>query len=223
MVLGLDLQGGVHFVLQVDQKAALEKRIDAYAEDIRVTLRDNRIGYQSVERRPDNSIVANLSLSGGADAAERARAALVKIQPTLSYDVSGNRITVTIPQAELQQIAGSALEQNITTPRNRVNELGVAEPIIQRQVPIRIGAAAWRTGHRRGQAPDRCDRDPGVPPGGRWRRPGRRAYRPRAGRRQALPRARHRRAGAAGASAYRLPATRWSMPPSAPTRTACPR
>ncbi|HVJ37937.1 MAG TPA: protein translocase subunit SecD, partial [Stenotrophomonas sp.] len=138
MVLGLDLQGGVHFVLQVDQKAALEKRIDAYAEDIRVTLRDNRIGYQSVERRPDNSIVANLSPSAGADAAERARVALAKIQPTLSYDVSGNRITVTIPQAELQQIAGSALEQNITTLRNRVNELGVAEPIIQRQGADRI-------------------------------------------------------------------------------------
>jgi len=138
MVLGLDLQGGVHFVLQVDQKAALEKRVDAYAEDIRVTLRDNRIGYQSVERRPDNSIVATLSPSAGADAAERARAALAKAQPTLRYDVSGDRISVTIPQAELQQIAGSALEQNITTLRNRVNELGVAEPIIQRQGEDRI-------------------------------------------------------------------------------------
>jgi len=138
MVLGLDLQGGVHFVLQVDQKAALEKRVDAYAEDIRVTLRDNRIGYQSVERRPDNSIVATLSPSAGADAADRARAALAKIQPTLSYEVSGNRITVTIPQTELAQIAGSALEQNITTLRNRVNELGVAEPIIQRQGADRI-------------------------------------------------------------------------------------
>ncbi|MDG2524728.1 protein translocase subunit SecD [Stenotrophomonas sp. HITSZ_GD] len=138
MVLGLDLQGGVHFVLQVDQKAALEKRVDAYAEDIRVTLRDNRIGYQSVERRPDNSIVATLSPSAGADAAERARAALAKTQPTLSYDVSGDRVTVTIPQQELAQIAGSALEQNITTLRNRVNELGVAEPIIQRQGEDRI-------------------------------------------------------------------------------------
>ncbi len=138
MVLGLDLQGGVHFVLQVDQKAALEKRVDAYAEDIRVTLRDNRIAYQSVERRPDNSIVATLSPSAGADAADRARAALAKTQPTLSYDVSGNRVTVTIPQQELAQIAGSALEQNITTLRNRVNELGVAEPIIQRQGEDRI-------------------------------------------------------------------------------------
>jgi preprotein translocase subunit SecD len=138
MVLGLDLQGGVHFVLQVDQKAALEKRVDAYAEDIRVTLRDNRIAYQSVERRPDNSIVATLSPSAGADAGERARVALAKTQPTLSYDVNGDRVTVTIPQQELAQIAGSALEQNITTLRNRVNELGVAEPIIQRQGEDRI-------------------------------------------------------------------------------------
>jgi len=138
MVLGLDLQGGVHFVLQVDQKAALEKRIDAYAEDIRVTLRDNRIAYQSVERRADNTIVATLSPSAGADAGDRARALLAKSQPTLSYDVNGNRVTVSIPQAELAQIAGSAIEQNITTLRNRVNELGVAEPIIQRQGEDRI-------------------------------------------------------------------------------------
>ncbi|HEY0334732.1 MAG TPA: protein translocase subunit SecD [Stenotrophomonas sp.] len=138
MVLGLDLQGGVHFVLQVDQKAALEKRVDAYAEDIRVTLRDNRIAYQSVERRSDNSIVATLSPSGGSDVADRARAVLAKSQPTLSYDVTANRVTVTIPQAELAQIAGSAIEQNITTLRNRVNELGVAEPIIQRQGEDRI-------------------------------------------------------------------------------------
>jgi preprotein translocase subunit SecD len=68
-------------VLQVDQKAALDKRLDAYTEDVRSTLRDARIAYQSVERRADNSIVANLSPSAG-----RRRAAcphaLVKAQPT---------------------------------------------------------------------------------------------------------------------------------------------
>lgn len=138
MVLGLDLQGGVHFVLQVDQKAALEKRIDAYAEDIRVTLRDNRIAYQSVERRPDNSIVAVLSPSAGANAAATARDVLAKSQPTLSYSVAGNRVTVSIPDSELAQIASGAIEQNITTLRNRVNSLGVAEPIIQRQGDDRV-------------------------------------------------------------------------------------
>ncbi|KGM24316.1 protein translocase subunit SecD [Stenotrophomonas maltophilia] len=138
MVLGLDLQGGVHFVLQVDQKAALDKRLDAYAEDVRSTLRDARIPYQSVERRADNNIVANLSPTAGDDAAQRARTALVKAQPTLGYDVSGNRITVTVPETEITQIANGAIEQNINTLRNRVNQLGVSEPIIQRQGADRV-------------------------------------------------------------------------------------
>ncbi|PPU94499.1 protein translocase subunit SecD [Xanthomonas albilineans] len=135
MVLGLDLVGGVHFALQVDQKAALEKRLDAFAEDLRTTLRDNRIPYRSVERRPDNSIQANLG--EGADASAT-RALLAKAQPTLSYAVSGQTIAVTVPDAELKQIAAGAIEQNLTTLRNRVNQLGVAEPIIQRQGEDRI-------------------------------------------------------------------------------------
>ncbi|WP_369975786.1 protein translocase subunit SecD [Xanthomonas bundabergensis] len=135
MVLGLDLVGGVHFALQVDQKAALEKRLDAFAEDIRTTLRDNRIAYRLVERRPDNSIQVGLGEGANADAA---RAALAKAQPTLSYAVSAQTITVSIPDAELKQIAAGAIEQNLTTLRNRVNQLGVAEPIIQRQGEDRI-------------------------------------------------------------------------------------
>ncbi|MBT2766719.1 protein translocase subunit SecD [Stenotrophomonas sp. ISL-67] len=138
MVLGLDLQGGVHFVLQVDQKAAVDKRMDAYAEDVRGTLRESRVPFQSVERRPDNSIVATLSPSADDAAAERARLALVKAQPTLGYDVAGKRITVTVPDAELSQITNGAIEQNINTLRNRVNQLGVAEPIIQRQGADRV-------------------------------------------------------------------------------------
>ncbi|UKE49497.1 protein translocase subunit SecD [Xanthomonas translucens] len=135
MVLGLDLVGGVHFALQVDQKAALDKRLDAFAEDIRTTLRDNRIAYRSVERRADNSI--QVGLGEGADA-DAARAALAKAQPTLSYAVSGQTIAVSVPDAELKQIAAGAIEQNLTTLRNRVNQLGVAEPIIQRQGEDRI-------------------------------------------------------------------------------------
>lgn len=138
MVLGLDLQGGVHFVLQVDQKAALDKRLDAYTEDVRTSLRDARIPYQSVERRGDDSIVANLSPSAGEGAGLRARDALFKAQPALGYEVSGNRVTVTLPQAELAEIANGAIEQNVNTLRNRVNQLGVAEPIIQRQGTDRV-------------------------------------------------------------------------------------
>ncbi len=135
MVLGLDLVGGVHFALQVDKKAAVDKRFDAFAEDIRTTLRDNRVGYRSVERRGENDI--QVTLANAADA-DKARAALVKAQPTLSYSGSGERITVSVPQAEMLQIASGAIEQNLTTLRNRVNELGVAEPIIQRQGDDRI-------------------------------------------------------------------------------------
>jgi len=138
MVLGLDLQGGVHFVLQVDQKAALDKRLDAYAEDVRTSLRDARIAYQSVERRGDNTIVATISPSAGADAATRAREVMVKAQPTLGYEVAGNRITVSMPETELTAIANGAIEQNVNTLRNRVNQLGVSEPIIQRQGADRV-------------------------------------------------------------------------------------
>ena len=138
MTLGLDLQGGVHFVLQVDQKAALDKRMDAYAEDVRTSLRDARIPYQSVERRPDNTIAAVISPSAGADVVEKARQLLAKAQPTLGYDVNGNRITVSVPETELTTIANGAIEQNINTLRNRVNQLGVAEPIIQRQGADRV-------------------------------------------------------------------------------------
>lgn len=138
MTLGLDLQGGVHFVLQVDQKAALDKRLDSYTEDVRTSLRDARIPYQSVERRGDNTIVANLSPSAGEGAGLRARDALFKSQPTLGYEVTGNRVTVSMPDAELTAIANGAIEQNVNTLRNRVNQLGVAEPIIQRQGADRV-------------------------------------------------------------------------------------
>ncbi|MCD9086841.1 protein translocase subunit SecD [Stenotrophomonas sp. SY1] len=135
MVLGLDLVGGVHFALQVDQKAAVDKRFEAYAEDVRTTLRDNRVSYRAVERRGESDIQVTLANATDAD---KARAALAKSQPTFTYSVSGERITVSVPQTEVAQIASGAIEQNLTTLRNRVNELGVAEPIIQRQGEDRI-------------------------------------------------------------------------------------
>ena len=137
MVLGLDLQGGVHFVLEVDQKAALDKRMEAYAEDVRVTLRDARVPYQSVERR-DTAIVATLSPSAAEDAADRGRQALFKAQPTFVYQIQGKQLIMQVPEAEIAQVTAGAIEQNILTLRNRVNELGVAEPIIQRQGENRV-------------------------------------------------------------------------------------
>jgi preprotein translocase subunit SecD len=135
MLLGLDLQGGVHFLMQVDQKAALEKRVDATAEDLRVLLRENRIPYQAVDRRADNNIVATLR---DADTAEKARALIGTNQPLLQQQVQANTIVIQMPQAELQRIAADAIDQNVGTLRNRVNSLGVAEPVIQRQGTDRI-------------------------------------------------------------------------------------
>ena len=88
MLLGLDLQGGVHFVLQVDQKAALDKRLDAYADEVRSTLRDNRVRYESVERRGDGTIIATLvGLVGGAVALVGV-AAIVKMFGRLERDAT---------------------------------------------------------------------------------------------------------------------------------------
>lgn len=148
MVQGLDLQGGVHFVLQVDQKAALDKRVDGYLEDTRVTLRDKRIRYTSVERRPNNSIVVTLADGEDVAAAQQALAQTLSSRGNtggtlaagsgLSYQAAGQQITIGLPQAELEQIASEAIEQNLTTLRNRINEIGVAEPIIQRQGNDRV-------------------------------------------------------------------------------------
>ncbi|MGH8076365.1 MAG: protein translocase subunit SecD [Lysobacter sp.] len=135
MLLGLDLQGGVHFTMQVDQKAALDKRLNAIAEDVRVTLRDKRVGYESVERRANNSVVAILFEVADAD---EARELIAASQPTMSIDVQGNAMTVQVPDAELQRMSVEAIEQNVGTLRNRINALGVSEPIIQRQGNDRI-------------------------------------------------------------------------------------
>lgn len=135
MLLGLDLQGGVHFLMQVDQKAALDKRLDATTEDARVLLRENRVRYESVTRRADNSIA--VTLASEADVA-RARELFSANEPTLRQDAQGNVINLRITDAELQRMAIDAIEQNVGTLRNRINSLGVSEPIIQRQGDDRV-------------------------------------------------------------------------------------
>lgn len=135
MLLGLDLQGGVHFVLQVDQKAALDKRLDAYADEVRQVLRDNRIRYESVERNATGTTVALLADEADAD---RAMSLLATAQPTLLREAVGRRITIRVPEAELNQISLDAIDQNITTLRNRVDEVGVGEPVITRQGSDRV-------------------------------------------------------------------------------------
>jgi len=135
MVLGLDLVGGVHFALQVDRQLAVEKRLDGIVEDMRTNLREKRISYRSVERRGSTDIVVVLS---NASDGGRARDVLFNAQPEFNYQVAAERLTISIPATEIAQITKGAVEQNLTTLRNRVNGLGVAEPLIQRQGEDRI-------------------------------------------------------------------------------------
>ena len=135
MFLGLDLRGGVYFEMQVDKEAALAKRFEATAEDMRVLLRDNRIRYTSVEPRKDGTVVATLVTGQDPAAAQRLFA---RDMPTYQIESTANTVSVRIPQAELDKMLTDAVQQNIGTLNNRINELGVAEPIIQRQGADRV-------------------------------------------------------------------------------------
>ncbi|MDR6991490.1 protein translocase subunit SecD [Luteimonas sp. 3794] len=145
MTLGLDLQGGVHFVMQVDQAAALQKRVEGYADGIRTVLRDARIGYSSVERRPDNTI--GVVLVEGADV-DAARTQIIDSLASVSGQAAvgggpqvlatGNRITVRLSSGEIGRIATDAVEQNRTVISNRINSIGVSEPVLQRQGDDRL-------------------------------------------------------------------------------------
>ncbi len=135
MLLGLDLQGGVHFEMQVDRDAAVAKKVEAYLEDIRGVLRDNRIRYLGADRTGATTMRVQLA---DATQSDQALALLQQNMPTLQADASGNTITLTLSPADLASITSDAIEQNIGVLRKRVNELGVSEPVIQRQGSDRI-------------------------------------------------------------------------------------
>jgi preprotein translocase subunit SecD len=139
MVMGLDLQGGIHFTMEVDQRASIEQQENRYVEDIRGLLRTERIRYQNVSRT-QNRIIVNLRSE---EDRNQAYAAIMADMPELVLEngasgESGYVLNATISEAALREIALNAIEQNISTLRNRVNELGTSEPIIQRQGESRI-------------------------------------------------------------------------------------
>jgi preprotein translocase subunit SecD len=129
MYLGLDLRGGVHFLLQVDMKAALDKAADRYVGDFRASLRKERISYSGVAR-DDQSIQIKFT-----DAKELAKAEKIisKDFPDLTIKESNNTLITKLNLQAQKRIQEFALKQNIQTLHNRINELGVAEPIIQQQ------------------------------------------------------------------------------------------
>ena len=136
MYLGLDLRGGVHFMLQVDMDAAVSQALDRYSEDIRTNLREGKIRYLSVDR--DKSVISvkfqdAQTLAQGRDAIKKELRGLVLnvLEPELT-------IEARMSEPEIREKRKQALAQNIIILRNRVNELGVAEPVIQQQGEDRI-------------------------------------------------------------------------------------
>jgi preprotein translocase subunit SecD len=136
MTLGLDLQGGVHFLMEVDQNAAVQKREEGFADDIRLLLRDGGMTARRVERSA-NGIVIQLVRAEDRDAAAAAIAARIT-ELQLTEGSEPNQLIGRLSEEVLAQIIADAVEQNVGTLRNRINELGVSEPIITRQGANRI-------------------------------------------------------------------------------------
>lgn len=138
MKLGLDLSGGVHFVLEVDMDAAVERRMEFYLNNTKRVLREERIrGF--VARTPQGAVEAKFQSE---EARELARDMIAKENPELVLERvnAGDswNLVATMSETTRREIADYALTQNLTTLRNRVNELGVSEPLVQRQGQNRI-------------------------------------------------------------------------------------
>ena len=138
MYLGLDLRGGVHFLLQVDMPKALEKAAERYHGDIRTLLREKRVRYTGLTRDKD---VVTLRFREAA-LRDEARKIIAETYPELELRESGGGeeflLTATLSKPAQVKTQESALQQNLLTLRNRVNELGVAEPVIQQQGVDRV-------------------------------------------------------------------------------------
>ncbi len=140
MYLGLDLRGGVHFLMEVDMDAALRLAGERYVSDLRTLLRENKLRYQTINREQDGGVLVRFR-----NEADRAagKTLIGTNYPDLELstpgtDAEGFRVRAVMKEAAMTETRRFALQQNITTLRKRVNELGVAEPVIQQQGLNRI-------------------------------------------------------------------------------------
>ena len=138
MYLGLDLRGGVHFLMQVDMRAALKQQVDTYGSDARNALRDKRIRFAGITR-DSNGLTVNLpDASVGNTARDLLSDRLPSMQWTVESASEGARVVGRLSPKAINEIGTQALTQNIETLHKRVNELGVAEPVIQQQGTDRV-------------------------------------------------------------------------------------
>lgn len=138
MKLGLDLRGGVRFVMDVDVASNIKRRVESIYSDVRNSFRQEKLYYTTLAMNPDNTI--NVVFANKTEA-ERARDFISKNSPNLAITAvpeNPDALTISMLPAEADQIRNYTMEQTATTLRNRVNELGVAEAVIQREGTNRI-------------------------------------------------------------------------------------
>ena len=137
MKLGLDLRGGVHFLMQVDTQTAIKNRQDGTLQDIRRRFREEKIRYNQANVQDDSSIFLKFN---NLDALSKAEEFIIDNYSQFTYPLITNEdsLKLVLSDTEIEQIESDAIDQNLTTLRNRVNELGVSEPIVQRQGKKRI-------------------------------------------------------------------------------------
>jgi preprotein translocase subunit SecD len=139
MFLGLDLRGGVHFLMEVDMEAALKQADERYISDLRTLLRNEKIRYLSITRHADGGLRVKFREPADREAGyELIRREYRTLDVTEMDDDADVMLEVKLNEQEQRDVQRFALQQNITTLRNRVNELGVAEPVIQQQGLNRI-------------------------------------------------------------------------------------
>ena len=138
MYLGLDLRGGVHFMLQVDMQAALTKRAESLAGDIRTSLREKNVRHSGISRNAQTIEVRFRDMPTLATAKALIQDQFSDLQTVDAADGTEFKLTASIKPEAARRVQDQSLKQNITTLHNRINELGVAEPVIQQQGLDRI-------------------------------------------------------------------------------------
>jgi preprotein translocase subunit SecD len=137
MYLGLDLRGGVHFLMQVDMKTALSKKMESIVGDIRSQLRDKNLRHAGIGR-DGNAVDIRFRDAETLKAAAELLSQMTDLQWTQAPDGTDTKLIGTLKPEAARAVQDAALKQNITTLHNRVNELGVAEPVIQQQGADRV-------------------------------------------------------------------------------------
>jgi preprotein translocase subunit SecD len=138
MYLGLDLRGGVHFLMEVDMDAATQKALERYSSDLRTVLRKAKVRYISIRPTERHLVIKFRSPEERAQGADEIHSEYRNLQLNEVDDGKTYLLEVSLDENEVREIRKLALQQNITTLRNRINELGVAEPIVQQQGNRRV-------------------------------------------------------------------------------------